>query len=474
MSMPENQLTRDVPPWEDREKKQTFIDALRRGDTEGVIAAFYGRTDAVIDPGTRRMADYILELRRQNVSVIGASDVFVRRTAAGQLQQVIQGVKLSLDDDSLYQIPDRWEKRLRRDLNVLWRYNKHKDEPYTMVPIIDEPHKAHVSAEGYHRMNAVAGCSVALPPSVVVDGKPVSNPYILRDQNNDVKRIVIRTVVAGPAPTTGNLVLVDYMLDLDPRIDLLHMLAGVLRGFSKPRYGEQRTDDDDDNEQEQRKGAVQLMTRQAFNEFRVELDEEDRLAGGKGNVGRRWAWEQLTGDVGYAHDLTNREVQNVYSKFLDLLQNAIKKAQTVARRNAMKSHPALARQHVHIGKGRDATIAVVGWTGHEVDLSRYTEALDKVARGERAPGVEVIVAGEDYNPDEHKTGEAEIDVPDHVDEAPTAFDVDAEKRSVRAAIDELLVSMPVEKLRTAGYADPGPNATLDTLNAILEHLRSLT
>lgn len=453
-----------APVWQDGARKAQLLDALRLGKPQGVVDAFMGGEGSAATPQTLDMARYLIESRRQNVAMVGTNDVFVRRTDGGELRQVVAPVSLSLLDGTLYQLPIRREKRLRDDPTKVWHWKQDKGQAYVWRDVYKDEQQATVSAEGYLRMNAVAGCSVQLPPTVMLDGVPASNPHIGRDEHGDITRIVISVYVAGPAPLTGNLVVVQYVLDLDPRSDLLHMLSTIMKGKV---WKEEASDDDDAMDQDGGSKAVELMAANDFNEFRAEMEPRDR---------RRWHWVRLHGPVGLAHDMGNAAVRAAYDKYLGIGDNAVKKAQTVARRNAMKAHPALARHTVNLNGGSTVVVAVTGWTSNGADLDRYTRALDALARGQATPNVEVLSYRDSYDPTQDATGEAELDVGEVVDDevmpatgAVLVTDDMAERNDLVRQLDELVCADAFTPARVTalGYPPP-PGATVDELRSMVD------
>lgn len=383
---------------------RVFIDAFRRGDLAGLINAAMQRhtkpddTDDLqaMDKALQDMARFAMELRRQNVAVIGQHDAYVRHTSKGSLRQVIAPVKLSLSDDTLYQIPKS------RKVGSRW-------EQY-----IEEPTKANVSYQGLLRINAVAGCAVGMPSVVIVDGEERTNPYREVGHRGDIARIVVSVNVVGPSPMTGNPVVVQYTLDLDPAKDLQHMLMQLV-GWDN------MTND------------VFLVDEDEWAEHRKDLPLGDRM---------KWSWLRLYGSVGIAHNIREKEVRKKYGAFVNIMQNALKKALTVARRNAMKSHPALAFHSVRVDENGNATVRGVGWAADGGDLDRYAQLMERMARGLTTDldDIEVQTIDETYEPDKHATGEDDIDA--------DAVELDPETVERNALIQQ--IDQGIEMVTTAG------------------------
>jgi hypothetical protein len=438
--------------------RAALLAALQRGDSPGALRLFLGDEAeqlGVYTPRVKALMDYVIALRRQDVAVVGNHEAFVRKTESGSLHQVVAPVRLSLRDGTLYQIPKRGKFVLGTD--TFWQWPRNKDDKYEWRDYLEHPHQAKVSHEGYLRMNAVCGCSIKQPPTVIVDGRSRENPYVERDGFGDLLRIVCQVNVSGPAPLTGNVVVVQYVLDLDPRSDLRHMLAGIAKG--KP------TDDDNDESakptpKESKISAVRLVHRDAWVADLALMQPEER---------GRWHWLPLYGGVGYAHELTNPAVGRSYEKFIQLLEYSFRKAQTVARRNAMKAHPALAVQTVVIDDRGEALVRCVGWSGSPGDLERYSRALDTLAQGTRTPGMDVIDMVETYQPENHETGEAEIDTRAPEEHTTGIWEADRAQdaaNELRAALDEVVLELSPSAVSRIGYPPP-PEVTVEGLQQML-------
>lgn len=442
------------PPWKDPEIRGAFLEAIRRGDKRGVMHAFLG-PDAILDDRWMWISEYIIELRRLNVAVIGAHDVFVRRTPSGELQQVVAAVKLSLADGTLYRIPDR-RVRFISGTDMEWQWPGDKGKRYEWRDVFENPFRAHLTAPGYQKCNGVAGCSIAQPPQVIVDSEVRENPYVVRNPDGDITRIVIQQNVAGPAPLTGNVVVVQYVLDLSPVSDLQHMLSNLMK---------RRKDGDDDDDHAGPRGdpPVLLIDKTDWPSFREQYEGADRW---------RWKWLPLYSGVGIAHDLTNDAVKRAYDKFIGIMEHVHRKAQTVARRNAMKAHPALATQSVVVNNHGEATVRVIGWTGAGGDLDTYTAALESIARGLPTPGLDVLQIEAGYDPASDLTGDDTIDavVPPDAEEPVGEANADLERNRLIEAIDSAVVSLSPRDAHELGYPPPD-NATIDQLRAILGAIR---
>jgi hypothetical protein len=451
------------PPWTGP-SRIGFLEALRRGDVGGLIKTVLSdfndsiKVEAKLRLAMKRLAEYAVELRRQNVAIIGDHDVFVRRTEHGDLRQVVAPVSLSIDGGTLYRIPDRWMKFVK-GTDTVWE----RGLGYPEWRPIYNTNQAKLTAEGYNRINAVAGCSVAQPPSIMVDGQARENPFVQRAENGDLKRIVIGINVAGPAPLTGNIVVVQYTLDLDPRTDLQHMLSNIMQGKEwknqQDKDGPPKPTDGDDGPAVT--PPVRLLHEHDWLKWREQTTQP-----------WDWHWMPLYGGMGLAHQVTHSKVQHAYDKFIGILDNIFRKAQTVARRNAMKAHPALAHQTVIIDpENLGVRIAAVGWTTGDSDIDRYRRALDAIAQGRHEKDIEVIESAEVYDADVHETGDPELDPTDEppAEEqgAPGELAGDHEELNIALAqLEELVLDLSHRNVKRLGYP-PADDADVDAVKNML-------
>lgn len=393
--------------------------AMKRGDRDGYIAAI--KAICVEDSELPvRLAQVALELRRENVAVIGGHEAFVRHTAEGSLHQVVRPVHLSLGDKSLYQIPKRLMFFKNSDNRAFGKYDKAKHDWRD-----EKSSTADLTFFGLQKLNAVAGCAVGQPPQVNVDGEMKTNPYVQRARRKnstrpgDIERVVIMVVVVGPAPATGNLVAVTYTLDYDPSKDLQHMLSAVAKNHEDECYL---------------------------------VSEDDEQIGEKG-----WQFVPIHGGVGWVFNLRTDKVRQVYSDFINICQNAVKKAQTVARRNAMKQHPALAIPTVLINDRGGAVVAVTGWAQDTSAHGQWQQTMDRLSRGIPMPELEhVETIDAVYEAEEEPQEEDEAEV----SEADAEL---IERNRVIAYINDGLLNVSPSQ---AGELEFDDDATLDELKAI--------
>ena len=336
-------------------RNREFKLMFQRGDVAGMLATLRNeRPDDADDSWeSEQLARLAVELRRHNVATIGQHEAFVITTGEGRLRQVIAPVRLSVADRTLWQMPST---------------EKDPSDPRGKRKLPLDPNSADITAQGLTRLNAVAGCAVHRPPSIMVDGAPRSNPYFAQDDNANLTRVVVAVNVVGPSPKTGNPIVVQYTLDMDPRRELLRLLltCSKWKGMA---------------------GKVFLMDEDAWNQQCSHWEMAERA---------QWTWLRLDGRIGVAANLRNDVVRDQMSKYLEMLITYTRKAQTQAERNAMRKHPALAFSTVRVDpRTREAIVAVTGWQ-REDGIEKMADVMGRLAAG-LDPGVEVIEADEIYD-----------------------------------------------------------------------------
>jgi hypothetical protein len=432
--------------------------AFQRGDELGILQALARDLPALTGDGALdvsalpvsvqtllgRITNMAIELRRENVAVIGDHEAFVRRGKDGSLHQVIRPVRLSKSDGSIMQIMakrpiyvegHKWAGQQVRDTKAT-----PKNEFEWKEVVLGDARKATVLYPGFLKMNAVAGCAVGQPPSVMVDGKQRTNPYVDREVRPDgrpgaIRRIVIQVVVVGPAPATGNPVVVNYTLDYDPSTDLQHMLGKI---------------------SEELPDEVFLCPEGA------PLPDGARA--------HEWGYQPIAEGIGYRFNLRTKAVAETFREYVNIQANALKKAQTVARRNAMKAHPAFMGLHsVAVNDRGEAVVAITGWAGDQRAMERYASMQDRLSRGQELPTeVDVIDATEAYDPDQHGvTGDDEpgttLTAPTHEEEAE-----DAERGALIEYIDNAMMGLGPSQAQSLKY-NPG-RMSIDELRAIRDKI----
>lgn len=421
--------------------------AFRRGDLHGALRAEFG-ADIDQDPGYDKLVRLmrgVFELRAEKVTSVNADEIFVVRTPQGELRRVTKGVQLSLARKELYQIPRRqqnddgdWETAVEKGV-------------------------AQLTVAGLHQLNAIAGCYVGLEPTQQIDGKAVNNPYIERWADDkeeqiigDVRRIVVTAIVAG-LTESGAPVVVRYTYEYEPGKELLHRIA-ELHGKIDYKTKQPKCD------------GVELISRGDFEAFKAENTPK---------TGRKPSWKYVPsiGGTGYAVNLADRQVAAAFADMVHVTREAIKKAQTVAIRNAMRAHPALSRGSVLIDQSTGiGVVRVVGWTG----------ASDAIASFQERMRAALSVAGQSMSRDASSTYKAVEEVIElrgsydgddgaQADEdllAASAFtsSVEEQERNVESERRGTLLALLMERAMLLRSSDDGARIMHDIASASVDDL----
>ncbi len=129
-----------------------------------------------------RAKQEIEALKRQNVAVLGDGEVFVKRTANGQIRSVKGAVTLSERNGEIATIQGK-----------------------TMT-----------TAKGFNTLNQIAGLSIITPEKLTLpDGQIVVNPFPVIDvESGSISKIWVKKIAIGYSPT-GNLVVTSSTLLYD-------------------------------------------------------------------------------------------------------------------------------------------------------------------------------------------------------------------------------------------------------------------
>ena len=431
--------------------------AFRRSDPVGALRAEFGADieSSPEFPRLHRLMLGVFALRNERVTAVNNDEIFVLRTPSGEIRRMVKPVQLSLARKELYQIPKR-----QRNADGAWE---------TVV----EKGVAQLTVAGLHKLNAIAGCYVGLEPQQLIDGRMVNNPFIERwpddpaeNITGDVRRIVITAVVAG-LTESGAPVVVRYTYETEPGKELLHKLAEL---HGKVDYKtKQRTCT-----------GIEFISRGEFAAFK----ESARPESGRQP---RWKYVPSIGGTGYAVNLADPQVAAVYADMIHVYRESIKKAQTVAIRNAMRAHPALCQGSVLIDQSTGiGMVRVVGWTGSSDAIAAFQERMRAAAAvtgqmmndgspsAKRRGNEEVIEIRETYEPgDDGSQADEDLLAASVFSESEGERDEENERRGALMA----LITEIVGTIRSPDAADrlmfDLSGASLEELEARLDEARQL-
>ena len=184
----------------------------------------------------------------------------------------------------------------------------------------------------------------------------------------------------------------------------------------------------------------------------------------------RWKYVPAFAGVGYACNLADSEVSKVFLDMLHVSIQAGRKAITVARRNAMRAHPALSRGAVAIDQNTGVGfVTVTGWTATPETMRDYTALMSDLAAGVRSnssAGIKVIERSEVYEPEAEDT----IDALDEDDleriAAKKAEEEDDETQAMQAVMQQRVELM--DAIREQAGKIKNPNVAAEMLDGIAD------
>lgn len=271
------------------------------------------------------MSNDVARKNEAQLAELGDPEVWVKRTATGQIRSVRAVINLREDQGELVEVEG----------------------------------KLTISAKGYRRANQIASLAIITPDSIKIpspDGRgtiDVANPYpIIDPESGTQKGVWVKKIAVGYSPI-GSIAVSSTTMFYDFTIYFLEDLQRKIR-FNQ--------------------GAGRFC-------FRDQLTEKEKAGG---------IFMPIEGDFGVWANTEHQEVLKSIGTWVQTKKFGERKAQTVAERNVLKHHPALALQ---LGTpqgpkfGRVAQVAVVGWQ-HDHDARE----LEQIALAADA-GEEVKVDG---------------------------------------------------------------------------------
>jgi len=288
-------------------------------------------------------------LVKKDVAYLGDRQAFVRRDGEGQIMAVKGRIALTKQNNQVYAITT-WEKGDDGKSHPVVRWNR--------------------TLQGINICNKIPGVSCGMPDRLFVDGQYVENPRrIIDHETGALKRVIVCVVVQGRSPATGNIEYVKYTLDYDPKKDLLHMLADVADKY--PNQVEWGT------KKEKPVGAErEVSTWTGYGQNRKKVAKK---------VKPHWTFIpsfDSGGDiVGLWYDIKSPEVQKKLTDYINLCEHAVKKAQSVAERNAKKKHSALAEDTATADENGNVGYTLIGWTSQEDDTAKLDDVCQAMSDG---------------------------------------------------------------------------------------------
>ncbi len=237
--------------------------------------------------------------------------------------------------------------------------------------------KISLGAEAYDYLNKIAQLQVVTPQTVFVDGMDQRNPFIRRDSLGNIIEIVLRKLAVGRGPL-GSILATDATLLYSPKQYFIRDILKKIKGRG----------DSAGNKNLGRIVADAWIT------------EEDRATKYILSIGLGMSIICNMQDADFLHCLATYQEGLLFAE---------RKAQTIARRLALATHPAMAIRSV-IPTGGKVLVPMVGWK----ETDRTKEELQRMAlglvRGDAAPipveQIQGTAAGEEEHPTEIPTADS--------------------------------------------------------------------
>lgn len=238
-----------------------------------------------------------------------------------------------------------------------------------------------ITAAGYNSLNRIASISIFTPEKLTLpDGQIVVNPYPIFDQESGtIEKVWVRKIAIGYAPS-GNLVMTSTTLLYDIKLYFIQDLIKKIK-----------------NDKSVGKITVENL-----------LTDEERKKG---------IFESVQGKMGVWANLENIDALKCFETFVQNKLFADRKAQTVAERNVLKKHPALAFSKVlalGTDKRHEAYVQVIGWN-NDLTEKDYKKLATMYESGEniseyKGVTVETIELPGEINEDDLKASSDEEEI----------------------------------------------------------------
>lgn len=206
----------------------------------------------------------------------------------------------------------------------------------TLYTIAKKGAIARPTVSGYYALNKIAGVTILTPPSLKMpygDEKP--NPYLKLNDQGKVEEVWVWKVAVGYAPT-GQLVRVDQKLYLNLKDYLLQSLMEAAKKWA---------------------GSKEEGTRHP------EWNRKTGFLGAKDVAPKEgaWAWYPIEDPVGFHFNLEDPDVVECFVQHVNRQRFAERMAVSIAERNCLKKHPAIAIDGVQVDVTGKAVVRLGGY-----------------------------------------------------------------------------------------------------------------
>lgn len=189
-----------------------------------------------------------------------------------------------------------------------------------------------ISAIGYDYLNKVTELSFLAPDTLTINGQEMNNPYIVYDNDESVKKAIYKCIAYGMGPL-GNRVLTSATVEFNPDVQLLKDLTYVVCNDAE----------------------AGRITKEPL------LTQEDKELGYS---------IPLKDDLIVYCKLNNADINKAFEIYSNNKAYAERIAQTMAKRNALKVHPALSNLITSVEGVKDKRTA-------KVHIMKFYDDFDK-------------------------------------------------------------------------------------------------
>jgi len=201
--------------------------------------------------------------------------------------------------------------------------------------------KPEITSKGYNRLNQVAGISI-IGPRYIGD-KP--NPYIDYDKDSKATtRVITRKIAIGLSPI-GSLSIIDEIVNFD---------------------------------------VESYLRQEAFNAWQKFRNMGDFVSKPKEDIANK-IFIPIIGNKGLLLDMFHQETINLINNYETKEKFASRIADSIARRNCLKAHPAIATSSCRFDGPRKILVTVYGFK-HEYSRNQLEDIKDQAADGQLPEG----------------------------------------------------------------------------------------
>lgn len=230
-----------------------------------------------------------------------------------------------------------------------------------------------MGGKGWNQLNQISNINLIKPPTIHVEGRETTNPYIERDKRSDVIRSVwTRVIGIGYAPT-GNLVVVDKTLVLNLKTYLLQDLQAKIK--KSPVCGTWGMEDD----------KPEQWIHTTVDGYGKKAKETDTVIKPRQLANLRFYPVEDIGDVyaGLWVDMAHCDIQAALNESTNRRKTADRTCDTMVCNRALKAHPAIGDPDIttlYDSGSKTATVRVYGYK-HSMTAEVIADVAKAVGEG---------------------------------------------------------------------------------------------